>query len=335
MTEPENIQAAWSLALSLPAEGALRAIHFNGSSDTIWAAVNADGQFGVLIGMRPDESIASLIRVVGDSAVALRAEHFPFTDKQRDVRAVLITCSQPELRDAFAAFCTLLVNRCQENEPKDKAFIYCLAEFKRLVSERDAGGSTAVLTGLVGELLSLSELVKVSAIAPSFWAFPELARHDFRNGDAALEIKTSLRSRQSKASITVSSIDQLEPPETGCLFLTWYLLESDPKGSLSIDRLAACIVERLDDDAAGAFRAKITRLSLDSESRARTFTLLERRDYRVENTFPSLRPSRLKTEALDAGVSRVTYEIDLSVAEVFRCAPDAPLSALASGTAAS
>lgn len=331
MTEPSSVQDAWSWASARPADGALRAIHFRNSSDSIWAAITPSGEYCVLIEMRPDESMSDLIRVVSNSKVALRAEHYPFRDGEREIRGVLIVCALSELKEAFAAFCTLFVDRCQRNEPKAKAFLFCLADFKRLVSNLDTTGSPALLTGLIGELLTLRELTSATDLALPCWAYPELARHDFRRGGVALEVKTSLRSRQSKAEITVHSIDQLEAPENGLLFLTWFLLEGDPQGGLSINSLSDTISALLDGVHLQDFRSRVSQFPLDAESRGRSFTLLERREFAVKEDFPRLVRPRLRHGALDSGVSGVTYSLDLSSAEGFRCSAGSAITALTSG----
>jgi len=164
--------------------------------------------------------------------------------------------------------------------------------------------------GLVAELHTAIELVRDDPERRiDVWTGPTGARHDFRRGDRALEVKASLS--QGEATTEIHGIEQLAAPEGGTLHLVWMRLEQVPDGRVSV----ALLVERLRKLIGGspALYLRLTEAGWRPEAAAEqlTFEIRERRVYRVEEPFPRLHPANLVAGAAPAGVRNVRYEIAL------------------------
>ena len=85
----------------------------------------------------------------------------------------------------------------------------------------------ARLAAVFAELLVLRDVVRVDPISRvDSWVGPHGARHDFRRGQVALEVKTT-RAHTSR-DVTIHGEDQLEPPDNGTLHLHFVRLEEVP-----------------------------------------------------------------------------------------------------------
>lgn len=320
MSAAPALRDAWHLAAATaPAEG-LRAARFTGGGNGILATVDADGRRGLLIGSRPDDSLQQTVVAIETASDALGAEIYPFTFDGRNERGLHIWCRRTDIADAFASFSDALVMRLVAGERIHPAFVACLDEFRRLVSGSTVDGAGPALAGLLGELVILSELIAIDPASLDTWSYPARDRHDFRNGHRALEVKASLRSQSGRPVVTISSLDQLDAPAGGSLHLHWLRFERDADGPISVMKLVEAMVPLLDAERAGELRSRILGTA-PSPVHLHRFSLQERRCYRVTKEFPRLSTDRLLSGSVDAGVSRVTYELDLSMAGGFECSP--------------
>jgi hypothetical protein len=309
-----GLRSAWQLVASTPIGPGLRAAQIEGH-DGIWATVSDKAEHGLLVVVGPSQKLGATVAAVKRAATALGAEIYPFSNNGQPARGLLITCASQELLDAFAGFCEPFVDRCKRGEDVEKAFWICFEEFRRLVALGSDEELPARILGLLGELFVLDEAVNHSVDAIRSWSYPALDRHDFRNGAVAMEVKTTLRSKQSRRVISVNAVDQLEPPDGGALFLHWLAVEHNPSGALSISKLIESISDRLPAIDALSWRSRFTTdADLDAIAN-RSFSLLAREAYIVDHTFPRLTSSKLVRGALDPGISKVHYELDLSAAE--------------------
>ncbi len=311
-----SLRDAWSVSgAKQPAPG-LRASKFEGGSDLVLASVNADGRRGLLVRANAEDRLQETVDAVTRESGALSAEIYPYFADGRSSRGIHIWCLHSELHDAFGSFCDSLIPRIIAGDNIHAAFVECLEDFRSLVVGADADGNASGLIGLVGELIVLKELSQLGAEACAMWAYPLRDRHDFRNGEAALEVKTSLRSNNGRPLITISAIDQLTAPPHGVLFLHWIRLERDPVGDMSVNRLVESVAAQLAPEQAALLRKRVWG-SAPSSNHTERFSVQERKAFLVESGFPRLTPDRLVSGLLDAGVGRVRYEVDLSGAGRF------------------
>lgn len=332
MTVALGLREAWRLASMKPATGsAIRASKFADGGSKILATLTPAGERGLLVALRPEDSIGATVSEVGAASSAVGAESYPYSDEGADYRGLHIWCRRPELAEAFVGFCEPFIFRCLRGEPVHTAFAVCLEEFRRLLMGARDFEIPAAAIGLLGELKVLSELARLSSDALRYWAYPALERHDFRNGVCAIEVKTTLRSKQAKRVVNISALDQLEPPTGGRLFLTWMRFERDPAGAITLQSLQENIAQHLSARGRDELYARIQSVSDLAPLQSVSFALHERQSYRVADAFPRLTTSRLISGALDTGVGPVAYELDLSAAADFRCGEGEPSVALVSG----
>ena len=171
----------------------------------------------------------------------------------------------------------------------------------------------------VAELLILNRLLDHSVSAWRAWSGPAGDRHDFRSGDHSLEVKAT--HRLSASAITINGLDQLDAPVGGTLHLLRIVLEPVSGGALSISDLGRSALSKADkpDRVRGLLTAVGCR-DVDSESWNRTsFRIAAETLYEIRPGFPRLISSMLAQGTAPHGVHEVSYRIDLSVAETFRC----------------
>lgn len=331
MSIAADIRQAWGIAAAKPVGAGLRVITFSGGGDRVRATVTDDGWKGILIEAPPGERLGPTVAAVVRASTALCAEIYAFTEDDRSARGLHLWCTRDDLIEAFVGFCEPFVVRIREGEGLGEAFAACFEEFRSLIAGANEGAVTAKLVGVLGELLVLTDLVALDASATESWCYPVLERHDFRNGTAALEVKTTLRSQMGKPVVTISALDQLEAPRGGALYLHWLRLERVSQGPICIEALLKSIGHYID---AGQLARLRTRVLGDGAMRPHhfyTFACQERRTFRVVEAFPKLAPSRLLTGSPDGGVGNVTYQLDLSAAADFECASDEAYRVLLSG----
>lgn len=320
MSSLPALRDAWHLAAAkAPGEG-LRAVRIASVEHQILATVDPDGRRGLLIKSRTDDSLQQTVFAIEAASEALAAEIYPYTFDGRNERGLHIWCRSADVVEAFASFIDALLVRLTAGERIHPAFTACLDEFRRLVSSRVVDGAGPTLVGLLGELIILSELIAIDPVALDTWSYPARDRHDFRNGQQAIEVKSALRSQSGRAIVTISSLDQLDAPAGGRLYLHWLRLERDADGPISVVRLVETMLPFLDSERAGELRSRVFSSS-PSPAHQHRFSLQERRCYLVEPDFPRLSTDRLLSKSVDAGVGRVMYELDLSAAAGFECSP--------------
>jgi hypothetical protein len=164
----------------------------------VLASVNAVGERGLLVRSNSDDRLQDTVDAVTVESGALRAEIYPYFAGGRSSKAIHIWCCIPELNDAFGSFCDSLISRIIAGGHIHAAFLDCLEDFRSLVAGTGDEGYGPGLVGLVGELIVLKELSERGTDAVAMWAYPSRDRHDFRNGNVAIEVKSSLRSSSGR-----------------------------------------------------------------------------------------------------------------------------------------
>ena len=252
-------------------------------------------------------------------APALNIEISTFLSGGRSIRFLDLTCLSANLESVFAEVVNEIIARIASGTGCLEAAQTAMDDFRALLARPSwAAVTNSMIAGLVGELLVLDRLLDRSDRAWQCWRGPVGDRHDFRNRNFSLEVKSSTRA--GRRSIFINGFEQLEAPkDDGALYLFHLVLEPVAAGEFNIatlgrrirtkashtsqvDKLLAAVgCDDVNDDA-------WNRLAFRFE----TETL-----YEVENGFPRLVPSMLEKGHCPAGVSEVNYRIDLSMAEGF------------------
>jgi hypothetical protein len=273
----------------------------------------AVGPAGELLLLVPVSS-SSTPGIVQD-ADGLQVSEVTMRNDGRSQRFLQLACGAHSLEGVFADVVTQVAGRVADGAAPLEAIESTVRDYRALLRRVQYPPlSEARLIGLLGELRVLVRLLEDSPSAWKAWV-PIAGRHDFRAGNLALECKTTLRS--AGRLVTISSLEQLEVPDGGGLRLNLQVLERDMNGSLS----ASAFGHR-----ALALAGNPTELEIllgecgwrpDAAETEPRYSLYIEETYEVGPGFPRLTPASLENARLPAGVTSVTYGLDLSVGSAF------------------
>lgn len=236
----------------------------------------------------------------------------------RKVLFVDVMCNERSLDAVFAELADEIVHRVASGEASVDAVEGTILDFRDLL--RDAGREEIPdqkILGLIGELVVLRRMVRLSPGAIDAWTGPYEQRHDFRRRGHAIEVKTS--SRADASSVSISSLEQLCEPVGGSLLLVHIKVERANYGQLSVSRLSSDIV------CAGVSRATLEKAlgaigcvdpDLPEWNRIQ-YELESMEGYRVASGFPRITSMQFPDGIPPDGIESVVYSIDLSSARRF------------------
>jgi hypothetical protein len=229
-------------------------------------------------------------------------------------------------------FCTLLADLVQQLSVDTGApirtLINRLTAWQRMLSRGlPTGLSPTARLGLYGELLVLREIA-VPALGPAAvaaWTGPMRTVRDFAHLSVALEVKTV--SAREPDQCRISQEGQLDASGVEHLFLVHQVVGNAPDGTLIeeiIDELRA-------DPRVATERSHFEEVLLEAgwldvhrdQYRNERYALARRRCFLVDEAFPRIVPPDLP-----AGVSGVSYLVDLSRCEQQRVGEHALQDAL-------
>lgn len=221
-----------------------------------------------------------------------------------------ISCATPALAEVFEQFCAAVVEQLPTAGQPVDALRSILERWRRFLVP-GVQPSRERVAAVVGELTVLHQLCQLDPTAVTWWTGPSGARHDFRHGGAAIEVKTTLTTTGLR--ITVNGADQLQAPDGGRLHLHHVRLEAVPDGSLSAPGLVELIlargasVEELYDrlTAAGLPPAQL------SDITDTTFEVRGRITVAVDDQLPRIVPASFTGGTQPAETGELTYQIDL------------------------
>jgi hypothetical protein len=223
-----------------------------------------------------------------------------------------LACLASESEDVFSLLINDVLDRLERRaSPPGSAGAEALGDWRALLGG-GLGLGEAELTGLFGELWVLRRLAAISASAVESWLGPLGAPHDFRSGDNALEVKTTVSA--TGTACRIHGVTQLQPPEGGLLHLGLARMERRPgdgeRISDLVEAVLACGVSR------SALEERLTAIGFD-QSNASTlprWRVSQFQVWTVDASFPRLVPSSFDGGSVPAGVSSLNYVIDLSAA---------------------
>lgn len=188
-----------------------------------------------------------------------------------------------------------------------------------LLGQKEKKPSMSAARGLYGELLVLESHLDDKKYSQDKilegWHRPAPANHDFDYEDHTLEVKTVSR---SNTTIKITSEDQLTAVENKTLYLKMYRIENVNKSHIdSLGILFNNIKEKLQPMLVNTFEIKCAEdifceyLGPDYMPLDYKFTIIEDFLYDVnQKDFP-----RIRKMDLDNGISKVSYNIDISSIE--------------------
>ena len=176
------------------------------------------------------------------------------------------------------------------------------------------------IKGLIGELIFLRDHVIPkfgAAVALKYWKGPEGAPQDFNIGDSVIEVKC--QSGATAPRIVISSADQLSPqlPMMYLFVVTLGAVGVSDAGAINLPSLTGEITALLNHTAPESLEQFNNLLCKSGYIPAEryleySYLLANKRLFLVREHFP-----RIAVKQVPAGVSRLTYSIDLSACDPF------------------
>lgn len=234
------------------------------------------------------------------------------------IRLLDITCLHKELENVFAEVVDEVLLRIHMGTGVPDAVRSTLEDFRALLlfpSTKNKPIETII--GLVGELLILSELQKISPEGWRCWTGPHGARHDFRAGNRAIEVKSTRSTANSL--VTIQSHEQLSEPQGGKLHLIRLLLEPTPGGMLSVSELFRAAAQNCTES--GKLREVLQKLECNDPDAPEWnhihFSLEGEEMFEVTEGFPRITKANFTKGTLPVGVQGISYQVDLNQARQF------------------
>ena len=226
----------------------------------------------------------------------------------------------PALLEYFCTFCEDLISSTKAITDDSTAYQTLKARYlswKQLFRPNHGNLTESEIMGLIGELLFLRDTMipqKGIEAALESWTGPERTHKDFSFENEWFEIKSI---SFGKESVHISSIEQLDGTNNGCLVV--YSLErmSPSFNGLKLNKIVDELINILEvSHLKDFFLAKLNLYGFDfsPHNDNLVYDLRTKTTYKVcEESFP-----RLKRESLPDAIIKAQYDINLSDIESFK-----------------
>jgi len=262
--------------------------------------------------LMPVDRVATIVEDKRSSGVQIIAH--PLLDGSALRPFVDLVCLKPHLQELFSVIVNEVLESLRSDSSRPDLTSRRVLDRWRELLEREIPANMGMekLVGLFGELCQLREMVRNDPGSVKYWVGPAGTRHDLSNGTLAIEVKATL-SRQGRF-FEIHGHEQLEPPESGYLYLVALKLEQGMSAGESIQDLVESIVSLGGDrytllTQLGQVGMGPEGLSITKDTR---FRILECRVYEVKEGFPRITSESFVSSTLPAGVLKLAYQIDLS-----------------------
>jgi hypothetical protein len=223
-----------------------------------------------------------------------------------------------KLKSIFYKFCEDIIESTRLSKEKD-GFAPVIERWNtwiKFFQKTSLPLSENEVLGLVGEVYFLQNvMVKQYGLEVALEAYigGDKAHKDFRTLDTWYEVKSI---HNGVRSVRVSSIEQLDSSSPGKLaIITFDQGTPSTNGNITLNGIITAFRETLDLKTRLLFDEKMRKSSYIADDRydEYNFVLVQLNQYLVENGFP-----RLTKDDLPAGVTKASYEIDISAIQPFR-----------------
>jgi hypothetical protein len=309
MSETHDVGAIWDVLGSEPIEssGNLRAapVGVSSMSGAILAGVDDAGNRHILFPLFPGEAFTEDSKRQNVQLVGFR---------HNGVFYASAVCISRDFDDIFGQFAHELVSSLRDSSSPAREALRALRRWQLLFSDAPSAGllSENEVIGLFAELLALREIVSANGMTDTAcWTGPDRSQHDFRGSDWALEVKASLA--RGGRRLTISSIDQLDPPPNSSLFLAFFRLEKFAGGETVGDLVESIQSSGVNPERFGEQLLSWGYRAADAYRYDAKFRITEQKMYRIPSDhFPRLTKASFIDSALPPGVVTINYVIDLS-----------------------
>ena len=237
----------------------------------------------------------------------------PLEDSRHYQQYADLGCLRVDLNDVFTTLCAdvLSTTTALPNNPL-KALYRVIDRWKSLFRTSGAPLDTEQISGLFGELLVLTRLLRRDASAHRLWKGPTGGEQDFTSVRSAVEVKTSSGAHQRH--VRIHGLDQLTAPGNGTLALAWFRLERGSEGDEDLPGLINRALRLCDDESTLlALLSSVGYYPSDNAHYQDTrFAVADEHWYTVDEAFPKLTRAQLVDLDIATRVSDVSYTVDLS-----------------------
>ena len=248
-------------------------------------------------------------KVIGTSLIEIKQV------KTSHYNSILFSFTSEDNESLFYYFCEDMISETENYKGNEgyKEIVNRFNQWKKMFTGNNKVLSENEVLGLIGELLFLKDKsIPIYGVSEALngWSGPEPTHKDFSYKENWYEIKTI---NSYKNSVSISSLEQLDSELDGHLVV--YSLEkmSPSFKGLTLNRLVACISDILtfETDRDIFFeKLKQAGYSYNETYDNYVYNFIKTESYLVDKSFP-----RIKANDLPKGVSKVQYEIILSMIE--------------------
>lgn len=226
---------------------------------------------------------------------------------ETEQKALLLTTESYDIAVPFSALCAELVDPGEGGIFRSEITsspVRWWREWKNLLGNKSIDDR---VYDVLGELCVLNYLIANGEEAS--WNGPSGASYDIETDKRFVEVKSSVV-RDCK-EITISNQFQLDPPNKH-LDLVFCQFEPSVASGLSINLLVSQLKES--GINIGAINQKLKELGFEEgrSARNKTFILHSMLKYTVDAAFPRITPASFAGGVMPAGITKITYTVDLS-----------------------
>ena len=296
------------------------------SNDTIMTTLDEIRNFlaaqtkgAKLLSTLPDDYPAYVIRLSDGFGVAVEwerddavSEHFAsahFVSARmvlggNDKRLLTLISYREDLRNEFACVCAQFVDPGENGRDRMSLVGKPHSWWKHWRTLLGNAISDKAPYSVLCEMLVLEHVLKTDPHAE--WTAAKSGTHDIESESHSYEVKSTIR--RYGASITVSSQFQLLTPKPLDLF--FLRVEESPQG-VSINDMKDELVANGYDETLLEDQLYSAGYELGSSARDRKYSILEKRVYGVDETFPKITAESFKGDVIPTGVTQITYVVNL------------------------
>lgn len=230
-----------------------------------------------------------------------------------------LTCENPQQNSTFSAVSSDIIQSIRRTDRDIQTAVEsALQRWKDFWSARTGGLGLEETLGIFGELwLILRWFPKVSNVSLGMWQRTEKSIHDFQCADFSIEVKTARSRGSAEPTHYISSIDQLDAPLQGKLYLFSLQVTEDALSSNTLHHLVSLIMDKIGDDyiAFSSFKDKILSRGYTFEDNGfptKGFKILSERLYLIEEGFPKITRNSFVPKGIPDGIGDLHYSLDMN-----------------------
>ncbi len=304
----DEVEATWA-ALERPGHGLTAQLHPD--SRDVWLAVDGSVRRHLLV-RAPDAEVGRVLMTTRglNAEIAEIAVEGGSLDVWAD-----IMCIDSSLNRTFVAVAAdLVVDTAAASSPLT-AVEQTLRTWRWFWGVESGALSEAAASGLFGEMWFLDRWAPFPD-AVTAWHGPNAVRHDFSSPQVSVEVKTTSAHSVGPPRHHIATLDQLDGPEAGSLFLFSLQAIPEPSAGNTLFSVIARVRERLADR-----RDLLTTLDRQlalagwspaiADEHRTAYRVAAERLYSVEGGFPRIIRNSF-VGGLPNGVDDVGYSVDLA-----------------------